>query len=119
MANFLRSFVRGLMIEQKLDGLSITVEPHQQTVEQITRIVETAQKEADAIIQRVKTKPKKVRCAGCGRRMPQLAMANRDPWGRSWHLDCLRNATGSMRTFYTGRWAADKKRNGWKKSEEK
>ena len=67
----------------------------------------------------IATKPKKVRCAGCGRRMAQGVRANRDREGRSWHYDCLGNAVGSMREFYAKQWAADKKRNGWEKSEEK
>jgi hypothetical protein len=67
----------------------------------------------------IATKLRMVRCGGCGRRMVQNTRANRDQQGRSWHYDCLGNACGSMRRFYAERWAADKKRNGWKKSEEK
>jgi hypothetical protein len=32
---------------------------------------------------------RRVRCAGCNRRMYQNAPANRDYRGRSWHYDCL------------------------------
>ena len=34
-------------------------------------------------------KRKRVRCAGCNRRMYQSAKHNRDMSGRSWHYDCL------------------------------
>jgi hypothetical protein len=34
---------------------------------------------------------KRVRCAGCGNRMYQLAKQNRDLQGKSWHYNCVAN----------------------------
>ena len=42
---------------------------------------------------------RRVRCGGCTRRMYENAPANRDYGGRSWHYECLANATGSARHY--------------------
>jgi hypothetical protein len=42
---------------------------------------------------------RRVRCAGCNRRMYQNAPANRDYRGRSWHNECLVNSVGSARHY--------------------
>ena len=52
----------------------------------------------------------RTRCGGCGRKMAQLAPANRDADGRSWHYECLSNACGSMRDHYLTLWARNKAR---------
>jgi hypothetical protein len=67
----------------------------------------------------MRTDVRRVRCGGCGRRMPQNTRPNRDYQGRSWHYECLSDACGPMREHYATQWAADKKRHGWKKSEER
>jgi hypothetical protein len=50
--------------------------------------------------------PKRTECGGCGRRM--AVHVQRDYEGRSWHYDCLANATGQMADFYRKQWAIDK-----------
>lgn len=65
------------------------------------------------------TTAKRVRCGGCGRKMAQSVPKNRDHQGRTWHFDCLADVCGSRREHFLAKWAADKKRNGWKKSEER
>ena len=58
------------------------------------------------------TKPKRVRCFLCGRKMAQLAPRNRDPFsGESSHYDCLGNACGSMRERYLQEWAEWKRKH--------
>lgn len=42
---------------------------------------------------------RRVRCAGCNRRMYQNAPANRDYRGHSWHFDCLVKSVGAARHY--------------------